>query len=194
MKSFEELERLWSAQRADGSRHPVGHGVVRLISRRLGGGVHEPLQRAEVSVERGLVGDSWSPGDDPERHCQITFMSALAAECVAHLGQPPIAAGDNFFVDLDLTEAALPVGACVRLGRDQPGGTGGVLLEVTAEPHLGCAKFRERFGPDALRWVNVKESRGERRRGVNLRVLEGGWVSVGDGIEVIGAAAGSGVT
>jgi MOSC domain-containing protein YiiM len=162
--------------------------VVRLISRRLGGGVHESLQRAEVSVERGLVGDSWSVSDDAERLCQITFMSALAAECVAHAGQPPIAAGDNFFVDLDLSEAALPVGARVRLGRNAPDGAGGILLEVTAEPHLGCAKFRERFGPDALRWVNVKESRSERRRGVNLRVLEGGWVGVGDVIEVLGGA------
>jgi MOSC domain-containing protein YiiM len=187
MKSFEELDQLWSTGRTEGSRLPVGQGVVRLISRRLGGGKHESLQRAEVSVESGLVGDRWSASEDPERLCQITFMSALAAESVAHGAQLPSEAGDNFFVDLDVSEAALPVGARVRLGRGEPGGAGGVLLEVTAEPHLGCAKFRERFGPDALRWVNVKEFRNERRRGVNLRVREGGWVSVGDGIEVIAA-------
>ncbi len=186
MKSLEELERLWSAHRAGGSRPPVGQGVVRLISRRLGGGVHEELQRAEVSVEHGLVGDSWRAHHDPERLCQITFMSALAAECVAYPGQPASAAGDNFFVELDLSEAALPPGAHVRVGGVQPGKGGGVLLEVTPEPHLGCAKFRERFGTDALRWVNSREHRGERRRGVNLRVIEGGWVSVGDGIVVMG--------
>jgi MOSC domain-containing protein YiiM len=191
MKSFEELEQLWSAQRAQGNRHRAGQGVVRLISRRLGGGVHESLQRAQVTVASGLVGDSWNASADPERLCQITFMSALAAECVACSNQQPGEAGDNFFVDLDLSEAALPVGARVRLGHVQlghgePDGAAGVLLEVTAEPHLGCAKFRERFGADALRWVNIKESRSERRRGVNLRVLEGGWVSVGDVIEVMG--------
>jgi MOSC domain-containing protein YiiM len=172
VKSFEELESLWQAA----ARAPSGRGVVREIFRRLPGGVHEALESAELSLELGLVGDRWSRTEDPERLCQITFMNATAAACVAHAGSPARAAGDNFFVDLDISESGLPVGAQVQLGS--------ALLEVTSEPHLGCKKFRERFGPEALRWVNHKDARAERRRGVNLRVLRAGIVRVGDTIQV----------
>jgi MOSC domain-containing protein YiiM len=173
VKSFEELELEWQA----GAGAPVGRGVVREIYRRLAGGVHEALQSAELSLELGLVGDRWSGSQDPERLSQVTFMNATAAACVAHSGSPAGAAGDNFLVDLDVSERALPVGAQVQLGS--------ALLEVSAEPHLGCRKFRERFGADALRWVNHKDYRSERRRGVNLRVLRAGTVSVGDPIQVL---------
>jgi MOSC domain-containing protein YiiM len=74
------------------------------------------------------------------------------------------------------------VGAQLRLGS--------ALLEVTAEPHLGCSKFRERFGAGALRWVNHKELRSERLRGVNLRVLRAGHVRIGDGVEVLPQTSG----
>jgi MOSC domain-containing protein YiiM len=173
MKSFEELEQAWQLA----ARPALDRGVVREICRRLPGGVHESLQSARVSVEEGLVGDRWRLSDDPERLSQITFMNATAAACVAHAGAPPLAAGDNFLVDLDLSERALPVGAQLRLGS--------ALLEVTAEPHLGCSKFRQRFGAGAVRWVNHKDCRSERLRGVNLRVLRAGSVCVGDSIEVL---------
>jgi MOSC domain-containing protein YiiM len=88
------------------------------------------------------------------------------------------AAGDNFLVDLDLSEAALPVGARLRVG--------GAVLEVSAEPHTGCKKFRERFGGEALRWVNHRDNRALRLRGVNCRVVADGEVAVGDAVEVIG--------
>ena len=172
MKSFEELESLWQAA----ARSPTGRGVVREICRRLPGGVHEALETGEITQELGLVGDRWSSANDPERLSQITFMNATAAACVEHAGSPARAAGDNFFVDLDVSEGGLPVGARVQIGS--------ALLEVTAEPHLGCKKFRERFGADAMRWVNDKDHRSERRRGVNLRVLRAGSVRVGDAISV----------
>ena len=79
-----------------------------------------------------------------------------------------------------LSEAALPVGARVRVGK--------ALVEVTAEPHLGCAKFRERFGAGALRWVNLAAHRALRLRGVNTRIVEGGVVRVGDVVRVEGVA------
>ena len=177
MKSFEELEQAWRLA----ARPAVGRGVVREICRRLPGGVHESLQSAEISLEHGLVGDRWRLSDDPERLSQITLMNASVAACVAHAGAPPLAAGDNFLVDLDLSEAALPVGVQLRLGS--------TLLEVTAEPHLGCSKFRQRFGAGALRWVNHKDLRSERLRGVNLRVLRAGSVRVGDSIEILPLAS-----
>jgi MOSC domain-containing protein YiiM len=173
MKSFEELE----ARRLAAPIGPRGQGVVRAICLRRGGGRHESVQRAAVTCEGGVVGDRWSRSDDPERLCQVTFMNASVGEWIAHGDTPARDAGDNFLVDLDLSEGALPVGAQVRVGK--------ALLEVTAEPHLGCKKFRERFGASAMRWVNHQDLRAQRLRGVNLRVLDDGEVAVGDAVVVL---------
>ena len=173
MKTFEELEEL----RQKTPIGPEGRGVVRLICLRLGGGKHRSVGSARVTPEHGVVGDRWSLADDPERLQQVTFMNARVGAWVAHGDISCVAAGDNFFVDLDLSERALQVGARVEIGT--------AILEVTAEPHLGCKKFNERFGAGALRWVNFKTLRSLRLRGVNLTVIEPGEVVVGDRVQVL---------
>ena len=173
MKTYEELERLWN----DATPPPIGEGVLRGICLRRGAGRHQLAEQGEITVAEGLVGDRWKLAEDPERLCQVTFMNATVAELIAHGDTPPHDAGDNFYVDLDLSEGTLPTGARIRMGT--------ALLEVTAEPHLGCKKFNQRFGPGALRWVNHQDHRPSRLRGVNLRVLEGGTVRVGDAITVL---------
>jgi MOSC domain-containing protein YiiM len=175
MKTFDELQRLWE----NASRPPVGRGSVSGICLRLGGGQHDVTRSVELTVADGLVGDRWHLADDPQRLAQVTLMNATVGDLIAFAGTPRHEAGDNFFVDLDLSESALPVGAHVRLGA--------ALLEVTPEPHLGCKKFHQRFGAGALRWVNHQGNRPSRLRGVNLRVLEGGTVRVGDTVEVVPA-------
>ena len=173
MKTYEELERLWK----DATPPSIGEGVLRGICLRRGAGRHELAEQGEVTVAEGLLGDRWKLAEDPERLCQVTFMNATVADLIAHGDTPPHDAGDNFYVDLDLSERTLPAGARIRMGT--------ALLEVTAEPHLGCKKFNQRFGPGALRWVNHQDHRPFRLRGVNLRVLEGGTVRVGDAITVL---------
>jgi MOSC domain-containing protein YiiM len=171
MRAFDELESLWRA-----SALPLGQtGVVRLIVLRRGAGVHETPEHAEMSTEHGIHGDRWDQRNDPDRQGQVTLMSARVAELIAD-GAPLDLPGDNLLVDLDLSAGALPIGARVRVGS--------ALLEVSPMPHTGCRKFAERFGQDALRWVNWKEHRDRRLRGVNCRVLEPGNVSVGDRCQV----------
>jgi MOSC domain-containing protein YiiM len=172
MKTYDELQALWRAV----PRSPAQQGVVKVISLRLGGGRHRQVKQAELTVEAAVVGDRWSLDDDPERLAQVTFMSVHVADCIGNDALSGYEAGDNFYVDLDLSEEALPVGARVALG--------GAVLEVSPEPHLGCRKFRHRFGEGALRFVNHKEKRALRLRGVNLRVVEAGPVKVGDSITV----------
>lgn len=174
MKTLEELDALakhappWSRQ-----------GEVRLICLRLGGGRHQLSDCVEVTPESGVIGDRWKLADDPQRLCQVTLINASIGAWIAHGDVPPEAAGDNFHVELDLSERTLPVGARVELGT--------ALLEVSAEPHLGCRLFRQRFGAEAMRWVNHPEHRQERRRGINLRVLSPGVVRVGDVVRALGA-------
>jgi MOSC domain-containing protein YiiM len=92
-------------------------------------------------------------------------------------GQPLFLFGDNLLVDLDLSLANLPTGSRLRLGAAQ--------LEVTPEPHTGCAKFRQRFGADALRFTADRRFRHLRLRGIYLKVVDAGEVALGDSIEVL---------
>jgi MOSC domain-containing protein YiiM len=179
MRTFEELESLWAAAPPP----PRDGGSVRLICLRVQPGVHETPTQAELSIEHGLVGDRWdmSRERDPERESQVTVMNATAAELVAAGVQPLHEAGDNILVDLDIGFDNLPAGSRIRLGE--------AILEITATPHTGCSKFSERFGQDALRWVNWRHWRERRLRGVNTRVVQGGTVRVGDPVERLEADA-----
>jgi MOSC domain-containing protein YiiM len=172
MRSFEQLEAMW----LEDPRAPRSRGTVRLICVRKGVGEHQTPASAELSPERGLHGDRWELELPHDLGRQVTLMSARVAELVAGDAQPLHMAGDNFLVDLDLSEHALPVGVRLRLGA--------ALIEITAEPHTGCRRFSARFGQGALRWVNWRAHRERRLRGVNCRVIEPGAVAVGDLVTV----------
>jgi MOSC domain-containing protein YiiM len=172
MKSFEDLERRWRALPAA----PRGRGWLHLICIRREGGQHECPPRVFVSKERGLEGDRWV-SSGRHRNFQATLMSVRTAQLLAADNQSIEAAGDNFLVDLDLEEAILPVGARIRIGA--------ATLTVSPALHAGCKKFGERFGAEALRWVNHPEHRGRRLRGVNCIVIVGGVVAVGDPLVIL---------
>jgi MOSC domain-containing protein YiiM len=173
MRTFDELEALWASVPPP----PRELGSVRLLCVRVAPSVHRTPDEVKVTVEDGLVGDRWGMAreKDPDRHSQVTVMNASVAELVAAGEQPLHEAGDNILVDLDISFDNLPPGCRLRVG--------GAVLEITATPHTGCSKFSERFGPDALRWVNWRHWRERRLRGVNTRVVEGGRVRVGDVVE-----------
>lgn len=171
MSGVEAIERAWREQPAP----PRGRGRVDLLVLRADDR-HLTPERAAFDVDAGVVGDKWSPAEDPEHLSQVTLM--MSAVVRSFPGEHPLhLPGDNVMVDLDIGEEALPAGTKLRIGE--------AILEVTAEPHAGCKIFRERFGVDALRWVNHKDNRHLRLRGVKCRVLEGGEVAVGDVIQMI---------
>jgi MOSC domain-containing protein YiiM len=172
MVTLEELERGWR-NAAPSARDS---GRVALIVLRRGGDVHERVERAEVSVEGGLIGDRWSSGEAPRRDAQITLINTTVGELIRNESHGPWDAGDNFHVSLDLSEDNLRAGARLRIG--------GALFEVTPRPHRGCAKFSARFGADALRWLNRDENRPLRLRGIYCEVIEPGVIAVGDTISV----------
>ncbi len=160
-----------------GSPREVGR--LALIVRRRADGVRESPERVCLSPEQGVPGDAWSrrPPRDPE--AQLAVMRRDVAELIAN-GQPLSLFGDNLFVDLDLSAANLPAGARLRVGA--------ALVEMTAEPHDGCRKFKGRFGQDALRFVQARSTRDQNLRGVYWRVVELGEAGVGDPIEVLARA------
>ena len=81
-------------------------------------------------------------------------------------------AGDQLYIDLDLSEENLPAGSRLTIGS--------TVIEITAQPHTGCAKFAQRFGPDARQFVNTPPGRQLRLRGVNARVVQAGLIHTGD--------------
>ena len=137
------------------------------------------LEEAVLDVVEGLMGDNWrtrgsSRTDDGAAHpgMQVTLMNARAAGLVAGTRDRWALAGDQLFVDLDLSDASLPAGTRLEIGT--------AVVEISAEPHTGCKKFAEWFGRDAARFVNLPEGRVLRLRGLNARVVVSATVRPGD--------------
>jgi MOSC domain-containing protein YiiM len=154
------------------ARSPRDDGTVEMIVRRPAVDRREIVTQARVEPGSGLEGDSWGSRPHPSSEAEITLMNA---RCIALLAGDvdrwPLA-GDQLYVDIDLSTANLPPGARLRIGT--------VLLEVSGRPHTGCSKFSARFGAEALAFVNSDEGKAMRLRGMNCRVVEGGVVSAGD--------------
>jgi hypothetical protein len=166
---MEELERQFAALAP-----PTDAGTLALIVARCDDGRRETPERAILTPDAGVPGDAWLRDAPDKLDAQITLMRVDVARLFAN-GQPLSLFGDNLLVDLELSRTNLPTGSRLRLG--------GATLEVTPEPHNGCLKFRQRFGKDALR-LTAGRHRDLRLRGIYVKVVEEGAVSVGDTIEV----------
>lgn len=160
-------------------RSPRDLGAIELIVRRPAVEEREVLEEATLDVVEGLVGDCWrSRGskrtEDGSAHpdMQLTLMNARVAALVAGHPDRRGLAGDQLFVDLDLSYGNLPPGTQLEIGA--------ALIEITDQPHTGCGKFARRFGADAQRFINSAVGRELNLRGVNARVIAGGTVRVGD--------------
>ena len=158
---------------------PSDAGVVELIVRRPAVDEREVVEEAELDLEDGLVGDNWSSrgrsrGRPANRKAQVTVMSARAIAVAAGERERWPLAGDQLYVDLDLSGDNLPPGTRLAVGA--------AVLEVTAEPHTGCKKFAARFGLETLEFFNSPEGRALNLRGINTRVVQPGSVRRGDAV------------
>jgi hypothetical protein len=173
-----ELEAGLDAVRAA----PADNGRVELVLRRPSEGERELLDAVELDPEEGVVGDRWSGGKRgrrPDPATQLTLMSSRAAELVSGGRERWALAGDQLYVDIDLSEENLPPGTRLSVGE--------AVVEISAIPHTGCKKFVERFGKEAMLFVNSPEGRALRLRGVNARVVTAGAVRPGDEIRKLPA-------
>jgi hypothetical protein len=166
-------------------RSPAGQGTVELIVRRPAEGEREVLDEATLDLEEGLVGDMWrvrgsKRTGDGSAHpdMQLTVMNVRVVDLVAARDRERWAlAGDQLYVDFDISEANVPAGTRLALGT--------AVIEATDQPHTGCAKFSARFGKAAHRFVNTKAHRHLHLRGINARVVEPGTVRRGETIRKV---------
>jgi MOSC domain-containing protein YiiM len=173
--SWEELEagleNILLAPRDDGS--------LELIVRRPGVGQREALAVGELDPAEGLVGDNWkvrgsprTPDGSAHPDKQINIMSSRVIALVAQEKGRWQLAGDQLFIDLDLSDDNLPPGTRLAIGSS--------VIEVTDQPHTGCKKFEQRFGQDAMQFVNSPLGKRLHLRGINARIVQRGVIRVGD--------------
>ena len=175
MVTLEELEAGLDEIRGA----PREEGPLRLIVRRPRIEEREVLQEAELDLVEGLVGDNWrtrgssrTPDGSSHPDMQLNIMNARVIALLARHPERWQLAGDQLFIDLDLSAANLPPGTRLALGS--------AMIQVTDQPHTGCKKFVERFGADALRFVSSPLGRQLNLRGINARVVQPGVIRTGD--------------
>jgi hypothetical protein len=161
---------------------PHDNGLVELIVRRPAEDEREVLIEATLDPVVGLVGDLWPtrgssrmPDGSAHPGMQLTLMNARAAALIAGDRDRWPLAGDQLYVDLDLSGENLPAGTRLSIGT--------AIVEVSDQPHTGCAKFAARFGRDALKFVNSTDGRALNLRGINTSIVEAGLVRLGDSIK-----------
>ncbi len=152
---------------------PRDAGEVVMIVRRPQTNEREVLATGELDPKFGLVGDNWcerASADDPDT--QLNIMNARAAALVAVDADRRKLVGDQLLIDIDLSDDNLPTGSRLAIGS--------AVIEVTAIPHTGCKKFAQRFGVDAVKFVNTGVGKELHLRGINAKVVQAGTIKAGD--------------
>ena len=170
--SYAELD----AALLDIEQSPRERGTLSLIVRRPSSGQREVLDAATLDVEEGLVGDRWAQGKR-RRVNQLTLINARFVALVAQDRDRWPLAGDQLYVDFDLSEEHVPPGTRIAVGAAE--------IEVSPEPHTGCRLFAERYGRDAQRFVGSERGRALSLRGINAWVVKGADVRVGDEVRAL---------
>jgi hypothetical protein len=158
---------------------PKGEGALRLIVRRPEVDRRESVATAHLDINEGLVGDNWRargsghmPGGQADPDMQLNIMNSRVAELVAIGPERRELAGDQLYLDMELSSENLPPGSRLALGE--------AIIEVTEPPHTGCKKFAARFGTEAMVFVNSGMGKTLNFRGICAKVVQSGDIQVGD--------------
>lgn len=180
-ETFKSLDQLMDKLPGILAAAPKDEGRLDLIVMRPDTGERVLPQSFEVTAENGVVGDHWKRGSgyalddgtgDPD--AQICMMMSGCIEAIAGPSENWAPAGDNFFLDMDLTPVNMPPGTSFAIGTAE--------FIVTELPHNGCQSFIDRYGRDACLFVNTGKGKELRLRGIYARVTRDGTVSVGDAV------------
>ncbi|MDD9990156.1 MAG: hypothetical protein OXQ31_28060 [Spirochaetaceae bacterium] len=153
-------------------RSPATTGVLELIVRRPRTDVREVAEVAELDVAEGLVGDGWKTRGSAELERQLTLANARLMALVAREKRHWPPAGDQLYVDFDLSQDNAPAGTRLSIGD--------AMIEVTEPPHTGCRKYASRYGLDALKFISTPLGKELRLRGLYAKVIRSGTIQAGD--------------
>ena len=178
-----DIRQLSSEELEQGLDHilqsPKDEGVLELIVRRPDVDQRETLEAGRLDAEEGLVGDNWqargsrhTPDGLADPDMQLNIMNTRVVALVAVDPDRRALAGDQLYVDMDLSPDNLPPGTRLELGE--------AIIEVTEPPHTGCRKFAARFGNDAVLFVNAGMGKKLNFRGICAKVVQSGDIKAGD--------------
>ena len=163
---------------------PSTEGELKMIVARPAINQRKVIERGEITIKEGLKGDTWkergsSKTDDGSAYSesQITLINSRLIDVVAGSKDKWPLAGDQLYVDFDLTQSNIPAGSMLQIGE--------CILKVSETPHTGCGKFKERFGREALKFINSEKGRSLNLRGINASVIKEGIISTGDKVTKI---------
>ena len=167
---------------------PKDNGTLKMIVCRPNVEEREALQEGRLDLLEGLAGDTWkvrgsrhTSDGSANLHAQITVMNARAIALLAQREERWALAGDQLYIDFDLSEDNIPPGTQLAIGS--------AILEVSAQPHSGCKKFSDRFGVEAMKFVSSPEGKRLHLRGINAKVVQAGVIHVGDMVKKIDGKA-----
>lgn len=165
-------------------KSPKDKGTLKLIVRRPETDQRELLNEGRLDPASGLVGDNWltrgsRATDDGSAHpeMQLNIMNSRVIALVAQHPERWALAGDQLFIDMDLSPENLPPGTKLSIGS--------AVVEVTSPPHTGCKKFVARFGLDAMIFVNSGIGKQLNLRGINAKVIQAGTAHTNDVVKKI---------
>lgn len=161
------------------AQSPKDQGTLKAIVIRPVTDERVSLTQCDISPELGVHGDNWAkgcwlelPDGSPHPDVQIAMMNSRVIDLLAQDQERWPLAGDQLFVDLDLSDANLSPGQQLSIGS--------AMIEITAVPHKGCLKFVDRFGTDSVKFVNSDEGKKLRLRGIYAKIVKAGTIHVGD--------------
>ena len=161
------------------SEAPKDGNAVTFICIRPKPGMRQVLDRVTLCPDEGVIGDRWKtsawlrcPNGDPDPRVQVSLCSSRLLALLQNTSDPKRVIGDNFVVDFDFSEANLPVGQRLVIGK--------AIIEVSDVYNDACVKFAQRFGTSVLNWVREPQNRSLRLRGIFARVIRGGEVRLKD--------------
>lgn len=183
-----DIKQLTMTELEDGMEYirqsPRDEGVLKMIVRRPNIDERELVEECELDREQGLAGDSWkvrgsshTSDGSANVNAQLTIMNSRVIALLAQDEARWPLAGDQLYIDMDLSDDNIPPGTRLALGS--------AVIEVSAQPHTGCKKFSSRFGVDAIKFVNSPEGKQLHLRGINTRVIQAGTIRVGDVLKKI---------
>ena len=133
------------------------------------------VDEIELTKLQGIPGERWASQpwlklDDGRPHpgIQVCVLQKRVLNLIWRNRETVPHPGDTFVVDMDLSEANLPVGQLLQVGE--------AVLRVSNVFNDACVKWKARYGAEAKNWVTAPGHPKLRLRGILCSIEQDGRV------------------